>query len=97
METLEPCVTHILPGDFSCIQHHKEIQHIFEYDYRIIDKMGSIAWNALKNWDTNPTFVTTFINDNLYPGHTAVTYRLSLNNLIFIANYGWDEFKLKKI
>ena len=78
------------PGDFSFIKVFKEV---FEYDYRVVDKMGDIAWNTLKNWDnTQHTFTKNIINDNLYPGHTALTYRTSLNNLIFIANNGWDEF-----
>jgi hypothetical protein len=59
---------------------------IFEYDERVIDKMGSIAWNALINWETDtPEWLKTIINDNLYPGHSALTYRLSLNNLLRIA------------
>jgi hypothetical protein len=59
---------------------------IFEYDERVIDKMGSIAWNALINWETDtPEWLKTIINDNLYPGHSALTYRLSLNNLLKIA------------
>jgi hypothetical protein len=59
---------------------------IFEYDKQVIDKMGTIAWNALINWETDtPEWLKTIINDNLYPGHTGRTYRLSLNNLLKIA------------
>ena len=59
---------------------------ILEYDVRVIDKMGMLAWNALVNWETDtPEWLKTIINDNLYPGHSAVTYRLSLNNLLKIA------------
>ena len=59
---------------------------ILEYDVNVIDKMGAIAWNALINWETDtPEWLKTIINDNLYPGHSAITYRLSLNNLLKIA------------
>lgn len=59
---------------------------ILEYDERVIDKLGSVAWNALINWETGtPEWLKTIINDNLYPGHSAITYRLSLMNLLKIA------------
>ena len=78
------------PGDFSFVINHKDI---FEYDYKVINKMGDIAWNALKNWN-DYNYINHIINENLYPSHTAVTYRLSLTNLIDIAKYGWDDFVL---
>ena len=59
---------------------------IFEYDMNVIDKLGTIAWNALLNWENNtPEWLKTIINDNLYPGHSTLTYRMSLNNLLKIA------------
>ena len=87
-------MTELLPGDFSFVIKYK---NIFEYDYAVINKMGEIAWDALKSWDTDkPTYINNIINDNLYPGHTAITYRLSLNNLIYIANNGWENFFILK-
>ena len=76
------------PGDFSFVNKY---QDIYEYDYKVISKMGEIAWNALRNWDID-NHVNGFINDQLYPGHTALTYRLSINNLIEISINGWDNF-----
>jgi hypothetical protein len=83
-------MTKFKPGDFSFFKNFKEI---FEYDFKVVDKIGEIAWNALKNYEPyTKNFVIDTINNQLYPGHTAVTYRLSINNLVFIANYGWDDF-----
>ena len=63
-------------------------KHIFDYDYKVVDKIGKIAWNRLKTYNKNPEndHVMNVINNQLYPGHSAVTYRLSLNNLVTIAN-----------
>ena len=89
-------MTDFLPGNFSFVTN-VTYRNIFEYDYIIINKMGDIAWNALKVWNTdNPNYINNIINDSLYPGHTAITYRLSLNNLIYIANNGWENFFILK-
>lgn len=78
------------PGDFSFFKNFKDI---FEYDYKVVDKIGEIAWNALKNYELGTkNFVIETINNQLYPAHTTVTYRLSINNLIFISKYGWECF-----
>lgn len=77
-----------LPGDFSFKQ--SEYNYIFEYDYRIINKIGVIAWDNLKTDKLDCIF--DIIQSQLYPGHSARTYRLSLNNLKFIATNGWDNF-----
>ena len=75
-------------GDFSfCSKYQK----VFEYDYKIIDKMGDLAWNKLKNPD-QINYITEIINQQLYPGHTALTYRLSMKYLNCIAVHGWDYF-----
>ena len=85
------------PGDFSFVNKYKEYQGVFEYDYKVVNRMGEVAWKALKNWDDKkPFYLNDIINNNLYPGHSALTYRLSLNNLIFIANHGWENFILSK-
>jgi hypothetical protein len=81
-----------LPGNFGFMSQ----AFIYEYDYRIVSQMGEIAWNALKNYDTeNPdhnNFVIKIINDQLYPGHTGKTYRASMEMLCYIAEFGWEEF-----
>jgi len=79
-------------GDFSFLKKHREYIHVFEYDYKVIDKMGELAWSELRKFDITNTYITNIINDQLFPGHTAVTYRLSLNNLVYIANNGWEDF-----
>ena len=81
------------PGDFSFIQKYKEV---FEYDYKTVNKLGEIAWNALAN-ENPPTYIIDIINCQLYPGHIALSYRLSMNNLIFIAKNGWDKFVIQSV
>ena len=81
-----------LPGNFGFMSQ----AFIYEYDYRIVDKMGEIAWNALKNYDpenlNHKNYVIKIINDQLYPGHTGKTYRTSMEMLVYIAEFGWEEF-----
>ena len=77
------------PGDFSFAYRY---QNVFEYDYRVIKSMGNIAWNKLKNYDGNYDYIMDIINSQLYPGHSALSYRLSLDNLVYIACFGWDTF-----
>ena len=79
-------------GDFSFCKEH---QHIFEYDYKIVNKMGEIAWKKLKeyNFETmKHDYIMETINNQLYPGHSALTYKLSTSHLKCIAVYGWDHF-----
>jgi hypothetical protein len=81
-----------LPGDFSFMCG----SFILEYDYKVVDKMGEIAWNALKNYDpeniNSKNYVLKIVNDQLYPGHTGKTYRKSMEILSYIADFGWTEF-----
>ena len=78
------------PGDFSFVDKY---QSIFEYDYRVISRMGDVAWNYLKIHEENkPSYIMDIIKLNIYPAHSKETYCLSLNNLIHIAKYGWEHF-----
>jgi len=79
------------PGDFSFV---KEYQYEFEYDYKVINKIGELAWNKLKKEEKND-YIMEIINESMYPAHIATSYRLSLNNLIYIARNGWKEFVKK--
>jgi len=78
-------------GDFSFVDKY---QSVFEYDYRAIDKIGELAWNKLKRFDETSynNYIVEIINNSLYPGHSSLTYKLSMNNLIHIAKYGWKHF-----
>ena len=60
---------------------------ILEYDYRVVDKIGKIAWDRLKRYKTDQKtdYIIEFIKSQLYPAHTAESYRLSLDNLIKIS------------
>ena len=83
------------PGDFSFFDKY---QIIFEYDYRIIYQMGEIAWNYLKTYEEyKPSYIMEIINSNIYPNHSKETRRLSLNNLVHIAKYGWENFVEEKL
>jgi hypothetical protein len=80
----------IIPGDFSFMEEHV---FIFEYDYKIINSIGQIAWNKLKDIDNyHNNYVMEIIKSQLYPSHTELTYKLSIDNLIYIAKHGWDKF-----
>jgi hypothetical protein len=79
----------MIPGDFSFLPNSK----IYEYDYRIIDKIGHIAWNHLKTYQPGKNdFVIEHILTLLYPAHTAKSLNKSLEYLVFIANHGWENF-----
>ena len=79
-------------GDFSFIPNSK----IYEYDYRVIAKIGDIAWNHLKVYEPGKSdFVIEHILTLLYPAHTAKSVKKSLEYLVFIAKHGWGEFVLK--
>ena len=57
--------------------------------------MGEIAWKKLKeyNFETmKHDYIMETINNQLYPGHSALTYKLSTSHLKCIAVYGWDHF-----
>ena len=80
-----------VPGDFSFFSKSESV--IFEYDYKIVNKIGDLAWSALKNYKCSPNnYIIEIINLQLYPGHTRLTYISSLENLICIANHGWNCF-----
>jgi hypothetical protein len=82
------------PGDFSFIEA-EVYKKIYEYDYKVVEKLGEIVWNKLKTFDfENPPrdFVIEHMNNQLYPGHNAITYKSSLKNLKFISEFGWDQF-----
>ena len=83
------------PGDFSFIKENIDFKFIFEYDFKIINKIGKIAWNKIAKYDeTNLKYdyIMNTINNQLYPGHSGLSYRLSLKNLKYIANLGWESF-----
>ena len=88
--TQKNSISGYVPGDFSFV---KEYQDIFEYDYMVINKMGEIAWNKLKKYDDKSTdYLINIIQSQMYPGHSGLTYKLSMKYLTHIAKYGWYDF-----
>ena len=86
---LPPIMEEDIPGNFNFLPDH----NIYEYDYRIINKIGNIAWEHLKIYSLeNHDFVIEHILTLIYPAHTVKTRKQSLEYLVFIAKYGWDNF-----
>ncbi len=84
-------------GDFSFCGTYK---HVFEYDYKVVNKLGEIAWNKIKTYDfelKRQDYIMDAINEQLYPGHSALTYKMSMENLRCISIHGWESFVNKTL
>jgi hypothetical protein len=82
-------------GDFSFIKDDSKRQYL-KYDYNRINSFGEDAWKYLKDHKLNIPYdqddKLKVIIDNLYPGHTSLTYKNSLTDLEYIAKNGWDNY-----
>ena len=87
-----------VPGDFSFI-NDEMMKDALVYDYNIISEMVPGAWNALKNHDSNQSFmfhtngeIWSKIRSLMWNGHSGASASLCLRNMEYIAKNGWDAF-----
>jgi hypothetical protein len=86
------------PGDFSFIKNISDRKSL-KYDYDAVEKLGSEAWEALKNHDPKQSFIWDThgeiwnkITTLMWDGHSGVSYSINLRHLEKIAKYGWDHY-----
>ena len=82
-------------GDYSFINDNSKRQYL-KYDFNIINSWGNNGWKCLKDHKLNTPYELNvnlkLITDKLYPGHTSVTYKNSLNDLEYISKNGWNNY-----
>jgi hypothetical protein len=89
-------------GDFSFLDEPLFID-VLQYDYNQINNIPG-AWSALKNHDTNKSFmfhtngyIWDIIRSKMSDSHSGASSAVSLRNMEYIAKHGWDKYvKMKK-
>jgi len=92
------------PGNFNFLEHYYDEQwkNMLERDYRVMNKIGTDAWNFVKKyddfiWEANrldPMYKTILDNiGSIKNFHNGRSFNKSMYHMTMIARHGWENYK----